>query len=277
MASIVPTGFNLQGIKNSAVVDVTVSTLKETFQRLSDGLMVDQPEKGASGQPLEPLALLELADQFASSVQNLNQATLGVNDGIAINQVMDAGLGHIQDGLRRLQELALQGASSAFNDEDRQPLQEQVTLAQEEIARTVRDTSYNGLPLLASHRMVPLHIDLHPDAQPSIQLRDFSNAFTPVDVRTRAGAEAALRLLKEEREMVSDARVQLAAQESRLVNTVNHLDTLSAALTETGVRVQNADLAQALAVAAATTIRTNPEMAFQAQANQSASTVQSLL
>lgn len=277
MADITPTGFNLQGIKNSSVVDTTVSTLKDTFKKFSDGLRVYQAKDEGSPKEEDSLPLLELADKFNAHVKDLNRATMSSNDGIAMVQIMDAGLGDIHAGFAQLRELATRSASGTLQDQERQMLQDQAQQIQERTDHIVRNTRYNDIPVLATSKNVLLQTDVAADTQMTIGLRDFSNAFTPVDLTNREGAEAALSFLQEDSNMVYNARVKLAAQESGLINAIDAMETMSIYLTGTGVRIQNADLAQNISNAAAAVIRAYPGIAIQTQANQSAVKVQSLL
>ena len=277
MANINLTGFNLQGIKNSTVVNMTVSTLKDTFQKLSDGLKVSQDPGNAALQEEDTLPLMDLANKFAAHVQSLNEATLSANDGVAMVQLMDAGLSDIQAGLDQIQDLALRSASSLLSGQERQALQLQAEQIQADIAAKVQSTSYNDISLLATQKTILLETDVGADTQLSIKLRDFSNAFAPVDLTNRSGAEAALSFLQEDINRVDAARKQVAIQDESVGKTVESLQAMSTYLNGTGEVIQSAELAQAIASAAAATIRAHPGMAIHAQANQSAVKVQALV
>lgn len=277
MASIIPTGFSLQSIKNSSVVDKTVSTLKETFKKFSDGLSAHQAKGESSLSDDSSSLLLDLADRFIAHVQGVNRATMSANDGIAMIQVVDSGLSEIQAGFESLQAHAARSVSGALNDVDRQTLQAQVQQIQAQRDHIVKNTHYDAIPVLATSKNILLQTDVNADTQMTISLKDFSKAFTPIDISNRAGAEAGLSFLKEDIEMVSNARTRLVAQESKLIKAAHTLETMSPYLTGTGERIQSVDLAQRLSDAAVATIRAYPSMAIQTQANQSAAKVQTLL
>ena len=281
MANIAPTGSSLQGIKSTSVLDMTVSTLKETLKKLSGGLNVHQ---GKGDVPLkdeallkDEIPLLDLVDQFTAHVQGLSRAAMSANDGIAIVQVVDAGLRDVLAGFKQQQELAAHGADPTHSDQDRQALQNQAQRVQESIENIIQNTRYNDIPVLATNKTVLLQTSVDANTQTTISLRDYAHLFTPVDLTSRAGSEAAQSFLKENVATVDNARVQWAAQEADLVESVRTLETMSSALTETGVRVQEADLVQAISHSIADTIRANAYLAIQTQANQSAVKVQSLL
>lgn len=281
MANITPTGFNLQSIKNSSVLNATVSTLKDTFKKLSDGLAEGTKVPPARDEALSEedmsLSLLGLAEKFTSRLQGLNRATLNANDAVALVQVVETGLSNIQNELGQLRQWAVQGANSMLDDKDRQVLQDQAQGAQERIGHIIQNTLYDDISILTTSKTVVLQTGADTNEQTTIHLRNFSNAFTPVDLTNSASAGAALSFLKEDVEMVGTARTQLATLESRLLASLDALESASETLTGTGVRIQNADLAQEISNSVAASIRAYPDMAFQTQANQSAARVQKLL
>ena len=277
MATIVPSGFSLQAIKNSSVLDATVSTLKDTFNKLSHGLTVSSTRSDVAAKEESPLSLSQMADAFTVHQQNLTRATFNANDAVAMVQLVDAGLKEIQAELEQQKSLATVAANSEEKDQNRQILQAQVEESQGRIDHIIQKNLYNEISLLAIHKTITLQTGIDSNEETVFGLRDFSNAFAPVDLSSRAGAEAALSFLQEDQEKVHIFRTQLANVHSSLRESLQTLEITSEHLTGSGMRIQNADVAQEMSHNIAATIRAFPGLALETQANHSAAKVQKLL
>jgi len=267
MANIIPAGSSFPTLKGPS--DLTGFTLKETYKRLSDSLKVNS-ERDQS-------ALLALANKFTTQIQSLNRATLNANDGISVTQVADSAMAQVEDGFQQLQELAVRGANSTLNDQDRQSLQSQATQIQEQINSLIKNTTFNEIPVLATNKSLVLQTGSESSEQTVISLKDFSNTFAAVDLSSRAGAETALSTLENNFAQVSQARSRMAAEQSGLVSTLNTLESRATALSDANTRFQSADIAQNAASLASVAIRAQPGFALQIQANQSPAQAQLLL
>lgn len=266
MANITPTGPSIPSFKGPS--DLTGFTLKETVKKLSDGLKINQGSNRSD--------LLALANKFTTQIQSLNRATLNANDGISVIQVADSALGQVQEGFQQLQELAIRGANSTLNNQDRQTLQNQAQQIQDQISSLVKNTDFNEIPVLATNKSLVLQTGSESSDQTVISLKDFSHAFAPIDLTSQAGAETALDTLKGNMDQVSRTRSQMAAEQSGLISTLNTLASKASALSNSD-SMHNADIAQNVASVASVAIRAQPGIALQIQANQTAAQVQQLL
>jgi flagellin len=77
-----------------------------TITRLTSGFRINQSGDDAAG--------LAVANKYRSSVAELTQGVLNINDGISSLQIADGGLNNITTMLDRLKTLATQSASSTF-------------------------------------------------------------------------------------------------------------------------------------------------------------------
>lgn len=98
-----------------------------------------------------------------------------------------------------------------------------------------------------------------------------------MDLTSGSGVEAATASLKKEQEMVENAQALLAAKRSELVGSLNALSGWSPSLTAANGRIDSGSAAQTATDGIAALIRNNAALAFQVQANQSATRVQHLL
>lgn len=276
MANITATVTDLQGINNASVLDTTTYTLKESLNKLSGGLSM-RLAKGAEAQGRGEAAQLALGERMSVDLQTLNQATMNANDGIAMTQVAGAGLDDIHADIQELKRLVVASLNGALSTEERAALQAQVKRIQSAIEQKVHTTQYNNIPLLATTKTVMLQTGMDSNAQTAISLKDFSNAFTPLDLTNNTGAGAAMLSLQKDEQMVETAQSQFTAKGVELAHAIDLLDSWSLSLSGSGGHLESPDAAQATAGRVAAQIRDYANMAFQVQANQSAVRVQHLL
>ncbi|MFN3885879.1 MAG: flagellin [Aquabacterium sp.] len=116
------------------------SSLATSMQRLSSGLRVNSAKDDAAG--------LAIAERMSSQVRGMNVAVRNANDGISLAQTAEGALGKIGDNLQRMRELAVQSRNATNSTGDRANLQKEFKELQDEIKRTVSNTSFNGTKLL---------------------------------------------------------------------------------------------------------------------------------
>ena len=116
------------------------SSLATSMQRLSSGLRVNSAKDDAAG--------LAIAERMSSQVRGMNVAVRNANDGISLAQTGEGALGKIGDNLQRMRELAVQSRNATNSTGDRANLQKEFKELQDEIKRTVSNTSFNGTKLL---------------------------------------------------------------------------------------------------------------------------------
>ena len=110
------------------------------IRQLSSGLRVNR----YSDDP----ASLSLADGINAEVRAITEGTRNIQQTFSLLQVADGALAEITQAVRRMQTLAMEAASSVFNDTDRLTLNSEITQLREEINRVASATEYNGKKLL---------------------------------------------------------------------------------------------------------------------------------
>ncbi|MEO5340282.1 MAG: hypothetical protein H7837_07180 [Magnetococcus sp. MYC-9] len=280
MANITSAGPHLPGIKNASMLDNGLSSLKEGLGRLSGGLkirMAGHEELPGLETALPALGDRLSNDRLSTDVQSLNQARMQVNDGIAMTQVASAGLDDIHTDLQQLQKLVVASRSGTLSESDRQAMQEQARKIQRSIDQKVHSTRYNGVPLLASTKAILLQTGIDTQSQTTIQLPDLTRAFTPIELTSGAGQDAASLSLQKEQDLVGSLQTQMAAKRSELLDTLNTLESWSPSQVVNNGRIGAGLGVHTVADQIASIIREHATMAFQVQANQSAVRVQQLL
>ena len=110
------------------------------IRQLSSGLRINR----YSDDP----ASLSLADGINAEVRAITEGTRNIQQTFSLLQVADGALAEITQAVRRMQTLAMEAASSVFNDTDRLTLNSEITQLREEINRVASATEYNGKKLL---------------------------------------------------------------------------------------------------------------------------------
>jgi flagellin len=111
-----------------------------SMQRLSSGLRVNSAKDDAAG--------LAIAERMNSQVRGMNVASRNANDAISLSQTAEGALGKISDNLQRMRELGVQSRNASNSDSDQESLQKEFKQLQDEVARTINNTSFNGKKLL---------------------------------------------------------------------------------------------------------------------------------
>lgn len=118
---------------------------------LSSGLRVNR----SSDDP----ASLALADGIHSEVRAIAEGSRNIQQTFSLIQVADGSLNEISAMLLRMRALAMQAASSVFNNTDRQGIHSEFAQLRDEIDRIAGATTYNGRKLLVGGNSV-----LNPDS-----------------------------------------------------------------------------------------------------------------
>ena len=107
---------------------------------LSSGLRINR----SSDDP----ASLALADGINSEVRAIVEGTRNIQQTFSLIQVADGSLNEISAMVNRMRALAMQGATSSYNDSDRLNINSEFNELRSEIDRIASATTYNGRQLL---------------------------------------------------------------------------------------------------------------------------------
>lgn len=132
---------NIVSLNAQRNLNASQSSLSTSMQRLSSGLRVNSAKDDAAG--------LAIAERMNTQVRGMNVAIRNANDGISLAQTAEGSLGKVGDMLQRMRELAVQASNGTNNTQDRAALNNEFTQLQTEIGRLVRNTNFNGAPVLS--------------------------------------------------------------------------------------------------------------------------------
>jgi len=143
----------------------------QTIQQLTSGYRINSSGDDAAG--------LAVANQFRSSINELQQGVRNANDGTSILQIIDGGLNNISTILDRLKTLATESASTTFAG-DRNVLNNEFTTLLSEIDRQAANIGLSSAGGTAGKYNTAISVyigggDSQADAQVSIDLSGATN------------------------------------------------------------------------------------------------------
>ena len=131
---------NITAITARRALGVNSRTLGTHIERLATGLRINRGADDAAG--------LAISEGMRAEIMGLTQGVRNAEMATNLTQVAEGALSQVSAMLIRMRELALQGASSTVNNENRSNLQAEYSHLIAEIDRVALATSYNNTVLL---------------------------------------------------------------------------------------------------------------------------------
>jgi flagellin len=240
--------------------------LSATFTRLSSGLRINTAADDSAG--------LAMAEQFDARVRSGYQAIRNINDGISAIQIAEGATNEIAEIIKRMRELAVQGASDLFTGVERGFLTTEYEQLRQEIDRIASVTEFNGLQLLSATavaRDVQVGILSSPDSVIQILAQPSTATDLGVDAlsyATHTDARAAIATLDTALGTLSTIRANFGSVQNRLSSTMRSMETYTTAAGEAESRIRDADFARETAEMTKFNILQQAGMAVLGQATQ---------
>ncbi|MEG3641179.1 flagellin N-terminal helical domain-containing protein [Magnetococcus sp. PR-3] len=238
--------------------------LSTTFARLSSGLRINSAKDDAAG--------LAITNRMTAQIRGLNQAVRNANDGISVAQVAEGALDETTNALQRIRELAVQSANAIYNTSDRLNLDKEVDQMLAEIQRISGDTEFNKLNVLdGTYTAQNFQVGAFSSQTITMSINGAQMShlgITALTISTQAGAEAALSLVDNALNSISDVRADLGAIQSRFGAVIGNLTNIVENMSAARSRIQDADIAAETANLTKTSILQQAGTAVLAQANQ---------
>ncbi|HWJ70335.1 MAG TPA: flagellin [Sphingobium sp.] len=296
---------NISAIRAQNASNVANQGLAQAMERLSTGKRINSAKDDAAG--------LAIATKMTAEVRGLTAARRNANDGISMTQTAEGALGDISNMLQRLKELAIQ-ASSGTNDADaRKNIQAEGDALIAQIGK-VSEMKYNGVALFSedatsiqvgtgandkisitvgkmdldtlklssegSDAVDPVEEEVDPDTGEVTTPGSPGSPAVPagaLDITNAANTEAIFKTIDDALALVTTARANMGAVQSRLDSTVSNLTSTITNLTDAKSRIEDADFSEESTTLAKNQILSQASTAMLAQANQSQQGVLSLL
>ena len=244
----------------------------------------------ASGQRInsaaENPAVAAVVQQFAAQIAGSDQAARNLNDGVSLTQVADGAIGQLQTNSGRLRELAVAAGNSTLSAADRGALQaeaDQLVQANNDI---VKQTNFNGNPLLQGGSPLGFQSGANAGQQTSLAAANLAAAPASgglfslaggIDLSSAAKASQTLGNLDTDLDTLASSRASFGAASNAFTAEIGNLQTRADNLAAARSRSNDTDYAAASAQLAQQQILGQANIAVQSQANASASQVLGLL
>ena len=244
----------------------------------------------ASGQRInsaaENPAVAAVVQQFAAQIAGSDQAARNLNDGVSLTQVADGAIGQLQANSGRLRELAVAAGNGTLSAADRGALQaeaDQLVQANNDI---VKQTNFNGNPLLQGGSPLGFQSGANAGQQTSLAAANLAAAPASgglfslaggIDLSSAAKASQTLGNLDTDLDTLASSRASFGAASNAFTAEIGNLQTRADNLAAARSRSNDTDYAAASAQLAQQQILGQANIAVQSQANASASQVLGLL
>jgi flagellin len=254
---------------------VTTSAQAKATEKLSSGYKINRAADDAAG--------LTISEKMRSQIRGLTQASKNAQDGISVVQTAEGALGEVEDMLQRMNELAVKAKNDTNTDDDRDAIQSEIDALVSEIDRVQSATTFNDQNLLdGSFTGKDLQVGANSDNVIGISIGNMNASSigvkkANVNVKTTAGAGAAIKNIKTAIKNVSKQRSDLGAVQNRLEHTIKNLDNVVENTTSAESAIRDTDMASQMVEYSKNNILAQAGQSMLAQANQSNQGVLSLL
>ncbi len=268
---------NLNSLNAQRNLASSQGSLSIAMQRLSSGLRVNSAKDDAAG--------LAIAERMNAQVRGMNVAARNANDGISLSQTAEGALGKIGDAMQRMRELAVQSANGTNNAQDRDNLQAEFQQLNDEVARIVAGTKFNGTVLFdGSNASFSFQVGAGTDATDTLTINSVDLTATVAAVGAlniagidSTGALAAITALDTGISDTTTARASFGAAQNRFDSVIGSLTVFAENLSAARGRIMDADFAAETAALSRAQILQQAGNAMVAQANQLPQQVLTLL
>ncbi|SFR75320.1 flagellin N-terminal helical domain-containing protein [Anaeromicropila populeti] len=113
----------------------------QSIEQLSTGYYINRSADNAAG--------LSISEKMRGQIRGLEQASKNTQDGISLIQTAEGGMNEIHSLLQRCRELSVKAANDVYTDDDRQLIQDEISLHLQEIDTIANETEFNEISLLA--------------------------------------------------------------------------------------------------------------------------------
>ncbi|MBZ5628015.1 MAG: flagellin [Acidobacteriia bacterium] len=257
---------------------ITSNGLQQTLFRLASGSRINSGADDAAG--------LAIADGLHANITALSQSARNANDGVGTLQVADGALSQVTSLLNRAVTLATEAATGTVSADQRTALDNEFTSIKAEIDRIGSNTTFNGTSVFTASATSVFLSDSGSSSTITVTTGVLSSgaigSLVPVDLSSDdltsdTTAAAALTDINSAIAQVAGLRGNMGATINRLqaASTVMNNQVQNLTTAEDGIR--GANIAEEVANMSRFNILNQTGIAALAQANQSQSSVLSLL
>jgi flagellin len=267
---------NVKSLIAQQSLTVNNRALSKTMEQLSTGKRINSASDDAAG--------LSISNKMTAQIRGLNQAVRNANDAISMVQTAEGALKEVTNMLQRMRELAVQSVNGTNSSADRTSLDAEHDQLALEIARISSKTTWNGMEIMgASAGSVAFQAGPAASDTVTVTFVDIDvtgstiTSAIAIGVDTVDKATSAITHLDNAISTVDAYRSTLGAVVNRLNYAADNLTNVATNTAASRSRILDTDYAAATTELARTQIIQQAATAMLAQANQSPSSVLSLL
>ena len=271
---------NISAVNAYRNLNNNTTALNKNLEKLSSGYRINRAADDAAG--------LAISESMRSKIAGLDQSVNNANDGIGLIQTTEGALSETHSMLQRLTTLATQAANGTYNTVARSNIQSEVDELALEISRIATSTSYNGIKMLTgsvstiSGDATHVKLQIGPTSKETLTISASKMTASALGVSglkmtNVTLANSAITKISKAINLVSKYRATLGAKQNRLEHTINNLKVTSENVTSAESRIRDTDMASEMAAYTKNNVLVQAATSMLAQANQSGSSVLSLL
>lgn len=269
---------NVSSLQTQRFMDRSQASLGVSLERLSSGLRINSAKDDAAG--------LALSEGLTSQIKGFNQAVRNANDGISMLQTAEGALEEISNMVQRVRELAVQSANGNYTSAERTHINAEVIELREEMSRIADAITFNGVKVIGSNASQAMWIAQDSNSAANairVAFYDIAGTSGIQSFITNAGASSVVKsvstisMADTAIARINTIRADLGAKQNRFEATVRNLQNVTANLSGSRSRLQDADFAAETAAMTRSQILQQAGTAMLAQANQAPQNVMSLL
>jgi flagellin len=261
---------NIQAQTAASNLNASQTMLSRSLARLSSGSKIVNPSDDAAG--------LAVSSRLDAQTRRLDAAKSNVGNAISYTQVQDGYLKKIAGALDRMSELAILAQDDTKSNADRGLYDAEFQQISSYITNTA-NKDFNGVSLFSNVSVsVTVDSDGNTFSMNGVDLgaATYTSA-TAANVATKAGAVAALTVVKAAITQLATDRATIGAYQSRMQFTSEQLTVSRENLNAAASRIKDVDIAEESTQYARYQILVNSGTAMLAQANQLPQSVLRLL
>ena len=241
--------------------------LAKAMERLSSGYRINRAADDAAG--------LAISERLRAQVKGIGQAQRNAQDAVSVVQTAEGALNEVHSMLQRTRELAVQYQNGSLSEADKTSIQSEVNQLASEVEQIGEDTEFNGIKLLNEATTITFQVGANDGEVISVSTISLGEAVKPAAFEF--GSEEDLKQIDEAIESVSAQRAEFGAVQNRLEHTMNNLAVYQENLSASESRIRDVDMASEMVEFTKLQILQQAGTSMLAQAQQSGSSVLTLL
>lgn len=131
---------NISAMTTNNNLNISDKNISKSSEKLSTGYRINRAADDASG--------LTISEKLRGQVRGLNRAEKNIEEGVSLIETADGGMEEIEAILHRQRELLVQAANDTNILSDREAIQTEIDMLNDEIDRITDETEYNTIKVL---------------------------------------------------------------------------------------------------------------------------------